>query len=334
MVGFTSQQTTPTPIATLATDERPQRPVPPSPLSPTFTHHPTFKSININMPSRTLGINIDGSWRTSLPNSSVGRFSPSTFGNGSLGTSPLGPAGNRMSLPLSPSIRRNSMGFNGNGSLVGSYEESLLNGRMSTMPSKPITFIAQIGVLGHGSCKKNLRCPPHVNLVFPAHFYELSDDELSTPYVGNIDLETGLTGDRFKKFPGGYRLPPKGQLQMVIKNPNKTAVKFFLLPYDFTDMPPSTKTFLRQKSYSVPDPTGQTKQTMRYAIHIQVCCTAKRRIYLYKSVRVVYAMRVPDGSEKLKVVVEGPGEPKYSPVHLDSPMGMSGEAEADGEDDA
>lgn len=208
------------------------------------------------------------------------------------------------------------------------------------MPSKPITFIAQIGVLGHGNCKKSLRCPPHANLSFPAHFYELSDDELSTPYVGNVDLESGLTGDRYKKWPGGYRLPPKGQLQIVIKNPNKTAVKFFLLPYDFSDMPPNTKTFVRQKSYSAPDASGQSKSALRYAIHVQVCCTAKRRIYMYKSVRVVFAMRVPDGSEKLKVVVEGPGEPKYSPVSLEglnSAGGMFeavGEAEGEADEDA
>ncbi|CRK38422.1 hypothetical protein BN1723_015326 [Verticillium longisporum] len=35
-------------------------------------------------------------------------------------------------------------------SMVGSYEESILRGRMSTNPSKPLDFLAQIGVLGLG----------------------------------------------------------------------------------------------------------------------------------------------------------------------------------------
>ncbi|GBB95159.1 hypothetical protein RclHR1_02490014 [Rhizophagus clarus] len=228
------------------------------------------------------------------------------------------------------SMRHNSL----HGQLVGSYEESILNGRMSTFPSKPITFIAQIGVLGRGKCKQSLKCPPHINLTFPAHFYELQDvDNPVTPYVGNVDLENGLTGERFKKFPGGYRLPLKGQLQIVIKNPNKTAVKIFLIPYDLSDMPPGTKTFIRQKSYTIPSSYNSmiqdygvenkinnnnndsfAKSTLRYAIHLQFCSPAKKKVYLYKYVRVVFANRVPDGSEKLNVVNSGPGEPKYVPM--------------------
>ncbi|PKK77373.1 hypothetical protein RhiirC2_732220 [Rhizophagus irregularis] len=233
------------------------------------------------------------------------------------------------------SMRHNSLhGQFSIGSLVGSYEESILNGRMSTFPSKPITFIAQIGVLGRGKCKQSLKCPPHINLTFPAHFYELQDvDNPVTPYVGNVDLENGLTGERFKKFAGGYRIPLKGQLQIVIKNLNKTAVKIFLVPYDLSDMPPGTKTFIRQKSYTIPssynsmiqdygvgDKTNNnnndsfTKSTLRYAIHLQFCSPAKKKVYLYKYVRVVFANRVPNGSEKLNVVNIGPGEPKYVPM--------------------
>ncbi|KAL1923713.1 uncharacterized protein VTP21DRAFT_8693 [Calcarisporiella thermophila] len=197
--------------------------------------------------------------------------------------------------------RRNSFVV---GSLVGSYEESILNGRMSTFPSKPISFIAQIGVFGHG--KSKLKCPPHVSVTFPAYFYEIEDAEQPTPYVGCVDLEAGLQGERFHKWPGGYRIPPRGQLQVVIKNPNRTAVKVFLLPYDFTDMPPRTKTFLRQKSY--------TNAGLRYAIHAQFCCTEKA-LYLYKSIRVVFSNRAPDRSERLRVVCDGPSEQevKYQP---------------------
>ncbi|KAJ1562014.1 hypothetical protein HK096_002441 [Nowakowskiella sp. JEL0078] len=247
------------------------------------------------------------------------------------------------------------------GSLVGSYEESILSGRMSTLPSKPIVFIAEIGVIGFGKCKPHLKCPPHVNLNFPAYFYELEDDQnFATPYVGSIDLETisgymivgepsnsdihsneyenemsnrRLKEEEYRKnWPGGYRLPFRGQLQIIIKNPSKTAIKVFLVPYDMKDMPANSKTFLRQKSYSTPT-TPKTNNSpqrnvnfmnieakspqndrLRYAIHLQFICNNKKRLFLSKNIRVVFSSRAPDSDEKLRTVCEGPKDPKYSNI--------------------
>ncbi|KAE8148930.1 hypothetical protein BDV25DRAFT_157257 [Aspergillus avenaceus] len=276
--------------------------------------------------------------------------------------------------------------------LVGSYEESILRGRMSMNPSKPLDFTAQIGVLGKGKCKANLRCPPHVTVPFPAVFYSyptsgsgrsISDDNPS-PYVGLIDLENSLPRDSSasnkrrrphqspasgcsektdnllplkgndqdslrrrekrhrraespKSPPGGcYRIPQHGQLQVIIKNPNKTAVKLFLVPYDLSDMEPGTKTFIRQRSYSAgpvidmpltarknygtdrpeaslnasEDP--KDKPILRYLIHLNICCPSKGRFYLHSSIRVVFANRVPDGKEKLRNETQHP-EPRYTP---------------------
>ncbi|KAF2089696.1 hypothetical protein K490DRAFT_72393 [Saccharata proteae CBS 121410] len=272
--------------------------------------------------------------------------------------------------------------------MVGSYEESILRGRMSTTPSRPLNFVAQIGVLGKGQCKPQLRCPPHVTLPFPAVFYSYNSgngriaDSQPSPYVGLIDLENGLKpGDEASETrkkrrhhthhahatdpspseppktthrlrekahrrstsprrspPGGsYRIPPHGQLQIVIKNPNKTAVKLFLVPYDISDMEPGTKTFIRQRSYSAAGPVidmplssrqnlgtdrpeaslwggeGDVSErpVLRYLVHLNVCCTGRGRYWLYKSVRVVFANRVPDGKEKLRNEIQLP-EPKYS----------------------
>ncbi|KAM3423823.1 hypothetical protein BST61_g1222 [Cercospora zeina] len=272
--------------------------------------------------------------------------------------------------------------------LVGSYEESILRGRMSTTPSKPLNFMAQIGVLGKGNCKPNLRCPPHVQIPFPAVFYSYGAASKTpaidqpSPYVGLVDLENSLpsaeqprdrrrerlqashsnTGSRAsspnnsgpdaamrrrrtkqKRRPdspkapqgGSYRIPQQGQLQIVLKNPNKTAVKLFLVPYDLSDMEPGQKTFIRQRSYSAgpiidmplssranygtdrPEaalsPTGDPndKPMLRYLIHLHICCPSKGRYFLYKSVRVVFANRVPDGKEKLRNEIQMP-EPRYS----------------------
>ncbi|KZM27971.1 hypothetical protein ST47_g886 [Ascochyta rabiei] len=279
--------------------------------------------------------------------------------------------------------------------MVGSYEESILRGRMSTTPSRPLDFVAKIGVLGRGQCKPSLKCPPHVTVPFPAVFYSyntgngrISDNEPS-PYVGLIDLEhslpppsesqesskrrrhhtpsapdhnsfdlrlqldeehaddigrAGLRRKEKKKRrstspkapPGGcYRIPAEGQLQIVLKNPNRTAVKLFLVPYDVSDMEPGQKTFIRQRSYSAgpiidmplsfrknfgtdrpeaalsnsDDP--RDRPILRYLVHLHICCTGKGRYYLYKSIRVVFANRVPDGKEKLRNEIQQP-EPKYS----------------------
>jgi hypothetical protein len=273
--------------------------------------------------------------------------------------------------------------------MVGSYEESILRGRMSTAPSRPLNFVARIGVLGRGQCKPNLRCPPHVTIPFPAVFYSYNGgnsriaDNTPSPYVGLIDLENSLphheeSGDSKRKRrhtvpspedgdmageapdpptlqqnmrrreknrrrstspkapPGGsYRIPQQGQLQIVIKNPNKTAVKLFLVPYDLSDMEPGQKTFIRQRSYSAgpiidmplssrtnlgtdrpeaalsnsDDPND--RPILRYLVHLHICCPSKGRYFLYKTIRVVFANRVPDDKEKLRHETQLP-DPPYS----------------------
>lgn len=270
-------------------------------------------------------------------------------------------------------------------SMVGSYEESILRGRMSTTPSRPLDFVAQIGVLGLGKCKSSLRCPAHVTIPFPAVFYSYETtnhgrpgkaEEGPSPYVGQIDLENSLQNpdeardvkrkrhsgnmgrntsedldmvdgpntsqlsereirraEKQKRRstsprapPGGsYRIPEKGQLQIIIKNPNKTAVKLFLVPYDLTGMEPGTKTFIRQRSYSagpiidsalsstqqVPASSPLDRPTLRYLVHLHICSPSRGRFYLYKSIRVVFANRVPDGKEKLRNEISLP-EPRFS----------------------
>lgn len=278
-----------------------------------------------------------------------------------------------------------------NASMVGSYEESILRGSMSTAPSKPLDFTAQIGVLGKGNCKP--KCPAHVVIPFPAVFYScwggsggrnqsLGDGEPS-PYVGHIDLQSSLPPPERRRGkghdpvpgqeaahgssrmghahdgnignpdtssrkhnkrrrsptpavapPGGsYRIPQQGQLQIIIKNPNKTAVKLFLVPYDLTGMEPETKTFIRQRCYSTdvvddgvvtskPDPTQpgllsrldeiKKKPTLRYLVHLNICSLSPGRFYLYQQIRVVFANRVPDNKELLRNEIQVP-QPRFSP---------------------
>jgi hypothetical protein len=269
-------------------------------------------------------------------------------------------------------------------SMVGSYEESILRGWMSTAPSKPLDFTAQIGVLGRGGCKP--KCPAHVTVPFPAVFYSYNTGTSSyqsimaepSPYVGQIDLnqlpspaesnrhkrrrspavpladdghissgpeidpENDNIGTKKRKKrrrtspppqapPGGsYRIPEQGQLQIIIKNPNKTAVKLFLVPYDLTGMEAGTKTFIRQRCYSAGPSVdyaitskgegsrsvqvgveASKKPTLRYLIHVNICSPSKGRFYLYQHMRVVFANRVPDNKEQLQNEIQLP-QPRFS----------------------
>ncbi|KAL8929233.1 MAG: hypothetical protein Q9208_001316 [Pyrenodesmia sp. 3 TL-2023] len=129
---------------------------------------------------------------------------------------------------------------------------------------------------------------------------------------------------------GGYRIPQKGQLQIVIKNPNKTAVKLFLVPYDLESMEAGTKTFIRQRCSStdpviegmpskstsepnLPSPRNvvKSKPTLRYLIHLNICSPSNGRFYLYQHIRVVFANRVPDSKEQLQTEIQVP-QPRFS----------------------
>ncbi|KAK8060247.1 hypothetical protein PG996_010177 [Apiospora saccharicola] len=330
--------------------------------TPSLRHERTYP-YQAHQPRRSL---------TSTPNLSI------------TGTSPQTPGLLRSRLP---SFSSDSSPIQ-HASMVGSYEESILRGRMSTTPSKPLDFVAQIGVLGLGKCKSSLRCPPHVTLPFPAVFYSYAtsshgrskEDDGPSPYVGQVDLENGLSNpeedarakrkaqnrarmaeddglhmndgsnhearssQRLKRTsssprapPGGsYRIPEKGQIQIIIKNPNKTAVKLFLVPYDLTGMEPGTKTFIRQRSYSngpIIDhlPGAEAigagdRPILRYLVHLHICSPSKGRYYLCKSIRVVFANRVPDGKERLRneISLPDPRFTAYKPIRVMHPPSSAG----------
>lgn len=83
--------------------------------------------------------------------------------------------------------------------LLGSFEESLLNGRMNPMGIVD-GFYAEIGASG-------AFFPEHATLPVRAAFYQVCEDVAASPYLGVIDL-SGL-GKR------GYRVPTKGTIQVV-----------------------------------------------------------------------------------------------------------------------
>ena len=219
-------------------------------------------------------------------------------------------------------------------SFAGSYEQSLLAGRMSTLPSKPLAFTAEIGVIGAAAKGKGkaVKIPAHVSLGFEAFYYDLPSAAIGgggarsrTPYCGTLDLEQhyidlllerssadGGDGAAAPRFPG-YRLPSaRGQIQIMIRHPDRVPVKLFLVPYDLSGMGAGEKTFVRQKSYEDGGAGDHPTSSLRYAVHLQFCAPpataadGEPRFYLHHSVRVVFAPRAPDAKDRLRVVHEGP----------------------------
>ncbi|KAG8900614.1 hypothetical protein FRB99_005945 [Tulasnella sp. 403] len=145
---------------------------------------------------------------------------------------------------------------------------------MSLPPSPPVTFAIQVGVVGLPPCPASLRRPPQVSIDFPACWYELSG-----PYVGSAEIDTAHpsnpsdAGTPIVKPLFGYRVPPKGQLQIILKNQMGTALKLFLVPYDLCDMPFGSKTVLRVRYVTAAnDPTSPSKASVkeltRYAVQV------------------------------------------------------------------
>jgi hypothetical protein len=123
--------------------------------------------------------------------------------------------------------------------LVGNFEENVLNNRLN-----PIRTVDGYTAEVRASC--NLIQPSPLRTKVRVNIYSLDD---SFPYLGQVDLNARK-----------YKLPKKGTLQVTLFNPNGTLVKLWLLKYDLTEMPPSSQTFLRQKTFLLLKPTTSTGQ--------------------------------------------------------------------------
>ncbi|XP_046399502.1 uncharacterized protein LOC124165983 [Ischnura elegans] len=201
-------------------------------------------------------------------------------------------------------------------SLLGSFEESVLNGRLEPV-STVQGFTAEIGASGPTGCPKHLFLPVTV------FFYTLGDnDKVSTPYLSHINL-----GRK------GYSVPRSGTVQVTLFNPLGTVVKMFVVLYDLSDMPPLSQTFLRQRTLYVPANSShdyctpgkaEAHKWLRYLIHLRFSSSKSGRIYLHTDIRMIIfrksdmdtatASASSEEAYELRSFTHGPTNPKFSPT--------------------
>lgn len=180
--------------------------------------------------------------------------------------------------------------------LLCNFEESALNGRLEPLAALD-GFRLQIAASG-------TFCAPHVTLPVTTFFFNLSDDDAPSPYLGYCSLE------QFGRK--GYHIPKKGTFQATLFNPQGTVVRVFVVRFDVSEMPPSSQTFLRQRTFFMPSdcPVESAQRSwLRYLIHIRLATDRRGRLYVHTDIRMLFSQK--GDLEALNIELEKESQQHY-----------------------
>ena len=68
-----------------------------------------------------------------------------------------------------------------------------------------------------------------------------------------------------------YRVPEVGSIHLALFNTHGAVVRVFIVRYDLGDMPPTSHTFIRQRTFLIPKTSlhGNPQKRLQYLIHLR-----------------------------------------------------------------